>query len=92
MLLLVRNWCKLWNRIEGPKGFDVDAILPFRERLIICYYHEGKKGIGEAYVDEGVWYWWTPADIKVKVQDDYHLVLWTLFPWDVNYENKIGIC
>lgn len=72
----------MWNRVEGEKGFDTDAVLPFRERLIVCYFHEGKKGIGEAYVHDGVWYWWdlTDTNCKVKVQESYTLILWTLFP------------
>lgn len=72
----------MWNRIKEPKGFDTDAILPFRERLIICYYHEGKNGVGEAYVDNGIWYWWNNSDTneKIKIQKEYRLILWTIFP------------
>lgn len=66
-----------WNRVEGPKGFDSDSILPFRERLIVCYIREGIKGIGEAYIDGGIWYWW---DNGIEIQKTYNLVLWTLFP------------
>lgn len=71
-----------WNRVEGPKGFDSDSILPFRERLIVCYLHEGSKGIGEAYIDNGIWYWWdnTNTNSKVEIQKTYNLILWTLFP------------
>ena len=82
----------MWNRVEGPKGFDTDAALPYRERLIIAYvYTETKslakvirtnKGIGEAYVDGGEWYWWdnTGTNCKVKVQPSYKIKAWTIFP------------
>lgn len=65
----------MWNRVNP--NFDVDAILPYRMRLIVCYTLEGKAGIGEAYVHDGVWYWWSN---QVKIQDQYTLIGWTLFP------------
>jgi hypothetical protein len=76
----------MWNRIEGPKGFDTDAVLPFRERLIVWYFRIGEAygtyGIGEAYVDNGIWYWWDSnnTNCKAKIQENYQLILWTLSP------------
>ena len=75
----------MWNRIIGPKGFDTDVTLPYRERLIVCYVHEGRTGVGEAYVDNGIWYWWdnTLTNAKVEVLHDYQLIAWTLFPHEL---------
>lgn len=80
-----RERIKMWNRVSGPKGFDTDSTLPYRERLIVCYFHEGRMGIGEAYVDDGVWYWWdnTQTNCKVKINESYELNLWTIFPHDM---------
>jgi hypothetical protein len=70
----------MWHRIT-----DLD--VPYRERLIVCYNHEGKRGVGEAYVHDGKWYWWdnTDTNAKVKVQEDYQLVAWMSFPYDLFY-------
>lgn len=74
----------MWNRIVGPKGFDTDAVLPYRERLIVCYVHDGYPGTGEAFVDNGIWYWWDKYSNKVKVEmENYQLVAWTPYPWNL---------
>lgn len=70
----------MWNRITGPKGFDTDATLPYRERLIVCYLHEGKTKSGEAYVDNGIWHWWDNAKV---IDEDCKIIVWTPFPFEV---------
>jgi len=70
----------MWNRVIGPKGFDTDSTLPYRERLIVCYLRQNKIEVGQAYVHDGIWFWW---DSNCEIQEDYQIVAWTRFPLEV---------
>ena len=86
----------MWNRIDhtpGSKGFDADKPLPYRERLVVVYLHTDAagitgetrelRGVGEAFVHDGEWYWWNTGEHPktwVKVQSSYKIIAWTEFP------------
>jgi hypothetical protein len=77
---------KLWNRIIGTKGFDVDAVLPYLERLVIAYVdNKGARAVGEAFVHDGEWYWWDNHPFEpVKIDTDMIKIKgWTLYPHDL---------
>lgn len=68
----------MWNRVTGEKGFDADAVLPYRERLIILFRVCEHHALGEAYVTgEGEWHWWGS---KVRIASIFEIRAWTVFP------------
>ena len=77
----------MWNRVIGPKGFDTDALLPYRERLVVCYIKDGKAGVRDAYVHYGLWHWW---DTKTEIEDNCELLAWTFFPHEFLRGRKVS--
>jgi hypothetical protein len=78
----------MWNRVEGEKGFDADAVLPYRERLIVIYSVPAISqtcGVAEAYVHDGEWYWWdgTTNAVAMKIPSTHEIKAWTIFPHEL---------
>lgn len=81
----------IWNKVNqdlpNNTGFDETSVLPYRERLIIVYFHKDNIAadyvVGEAYVHDGKWFWWDSSHPKDRKEIDptkYKIMLWTKMP------------